>query len=129
MNQIAVILVVNEYQSSIFTSMPTPVNRAKIQLVRGSFANISASIGDLSDGELCYAKDQNRLYMVEGTTLTEVEAKTDPTISGDVLTTAKNISNDFILDSDRHMMSIHEVTVDNGVTVTVPDDCVWLVVV
>ena len=54
--------------------MPTPANRAKIQLVRGSFSNISASISDLVDGELCYAKDQNRLYMVEGTTLTQVEA-------------------------------------------------------
>lgn len=54
--------------------MPTPANRAKIQLVRGSFNNISASISDLVDGELCYAKDQNRLYMVEGTTLTAVEA-------------------------------------------------------
>lgn len=45
--------------------MPTPANRAKIQLVRGSFNNISSSVGDLVDGELCYAKDQNRLYMVE----------------------------------------------------------------
>lgn len=54
--------------------MPTPVNRAKIQLVRGSYSNIAASIADLVDGELCYAKDQNRLYMVEGSTLTEVEA-------------------------------------------------------
>jgi hypothetical protein len=54
--------------------MATPANRAKIQLVRGTYANISASIGDLLDGELCYAKDQNRLYMVEGSTLTEIEA-------------------------------------------------------
>ena len=54
--------------------MPTPANRAKIQLVRGTYANISASIADLYDGELCYAKDQNRLYMVEGSTLTQVEA-------------------------------------------------------
>lgn len=54
--------------------MPTPVNRAKIQLVRGSYSNIAASIADLVDGELCYAKDQNRLYMVEGSTLTVVEA-------------------------------------------------------
>lgn len=54
--------------------MPTPANRAKIQLVRGSYSNISASISDLVDGELCYAKDENKLYMVEGTTLTVVEA-------------------------------------------------------
>ena len=54
--------------------MPTPANRAKIQLVRGSYSNISASIADLVDGELCYAKDLNRLFMVEGSTLTPVEA-------------------------------------------------------
>ena len=53
--------------------MPTPGNRAKIQLARGSFSNISASIADLVDGELCYAKDQNKLYMVEGTVLTPIE--------------------------------------------------------
>lgn len=57
--------------------MPTPANRAKIQLVRGSYSNISASINDLVDGELCYAKDQNRLYMVEGSTLTVVEAEAE----------------------------------------------------
>lgn len=57
--------------------MPTPANRAKIQLVRGSYSNISASIADLVDGELCYAKDQNRLYMVEGSTLTVVEAEAE----------------------------------------------------
>ena len=54
--------------------MPTPANRAKVQLVRGSYSNIAASISDLVDGELCYAKDENRLYMVEGSTLTQIEA-------------------------------------------------------
>jgi hypothetical protein len=54
--------------------MPTPANRAKIQLVRGSYSNIAASLSDLLDGELCYAKDENRLYMVEGSTLTQIES-------------------------------------------------------
>jgi len=53
--------------------MPTPANRAKIQLARGNYSNIAASLSDLVDGELCYAKDQNKLYMVEGTTLTPIE--------------------------------------------------------
>jgi len=57
--------------------MPTPANRAKIQVARGSFTNISASLSDLLDGELCYAKDENRLYVVEGTTLTPVTAEDD----------------------------------------------------
>jgi hypothetical protein len=53
--------------------MATPANRAKIQLVRGTYANIAASIADLVDGELCYAKDQNKLYMVEGDALTPLD--------------------------------------------------------
>jgi hypothetical protein len=59
--------------------MATPANRAKIRLVRGDYADIEASIADLVDGELCYAKDRNQLYMVEGTTLTELDylANTD----------------------------------------------------
>jgi len=61
--------------------MPTPANRAKIQLVRGSYANILASIADLLDGELCYAKDQNKLYMVEGSTLTPLAYLADVDIS------------------------------------------------
>jgi len=61
--------------------MPTPANRAKIQLVRGSYANILAGLPDLVDGELCYAKDQNKLYMVEGAALTPLDylANTDLT--------------------------------------------------
>ena len=61
--------------------MPTPTNRAKIQLVRGSYANILAGLPDLIDGELCYAKDQNKLYMVEGAALTPLDylANTDIT--------------------------------------------------
>lgn len=53
--------------------MATPANRAKIQLVRGTYANILASIADLVDGELCYARDQNKLYMVEGDALTPLD--------------------------------------------------------
>lgn len=53
--------------------MPTPANRSKIRLVRGNYSNIVASISDLVDGELCYAKDQNKLYMVEGTALTALD--------------------------------------------------------
>jgi len=53
--------------------MAVPANRAKIRLVRGTYANILAGIADLVDGELCYAKDQNKLYMVEETSLTPLD--------------------------------------------------------
>lgn len=60
--------------------MPTPANRAKVQLVRGSYSNIFASITDLVDGELCYAKDENKLYMVEESILTPVAAEDDDVV-------------------------------------------------
>ena len=55
--------------------MPTPANRAKIQIARGTFSNIDSSKGDLLDGELAYAKDLNQLYMKEGSTLQQVTAE------------------------------------------------------
>ena len=87
--------------------MPTPVNRAKVQLVRGSFSNISASISDLTDGELCYAKDQNRLYMVEGTTLTEIESSPEniESIIASVVTAGTGIT-------ATHNDALDKVTID-----------------
>ena len=48
--------------------MPTPTSRSKILPARGSKANLDAALaaGDLLEGELCYAKDEDALYQVEG---------------------------------------------------------------
>lgn len=54
--------------------MPTPANRAKIQLARGNYANIAAGIADLVDGELCYARDQNKLYILSNNNLTPISS-------------------------------------------------------
>lgn len=53
--------------------MAIPANRAKIRLVRGNYADIVAGLSALVDGELCYAKDQNLLYMVENGVLTSID--------------------------------------------------------
>jgi len=47
--------------------MPTPTSRSKILPARGSKANLDAALaaGDLLEGELCYAKDEDALYQVE----------------------------------------------------------------
>lgn len=49
--------------------MPTPSARTKLQIVRGLYANLLASIGDLQEGELCFAKDTDTLYVVENGSL------------------------------------------------------------
>jgi len=50
--------------------MPTPSTRTPIRVARGTYSNLNASILDLQEGEICYATDQNKTYVVEGGALT-----------------------------------------------------------
>ena len=75
-----------------------------------------------ADGKAYMKKD------VSGTeTIVEIGAGAAG-VAGDVVTTAKAIATDYTLASDRHMLSIHAVEVEDGVTVEVPDECVWIVI-
>lgn len=51
--------------------MPTPATRTPVRIARGTYSNLNSSILDLQEGEICYATDQNKLYIVEGGALTE----------------------------------------------------------
>jgi hypothetical protein len=51
--------------------MATPSTRTPVRIARGTYANLNASILDLAEGEICYATDQNKVYVVEGGVLTE----------------------------------------------------------
>ena len=44
--------------------MPTPKPRTPICIARGNLADLNANIGDLEEGEICYASDQNAHYMM-----------------------------------------------------------------
>lgn len=46
--------------------MTTPSGRTPIRIARGLKADLLASINDLLEGEICWAEDENRLYVVEG---------------------------------------------------------------
>lgn len=50
--------------------MPTPATRTPVRIARGTYSNLNASILDLQEGEICYATDENKIYMVEGGVLT-----------------------------------------------------------
>lgn len=50
--------------------MATPANRIPVRVARGAKADLTASIADLYEGEICYATDENRLYVVEAGALT-----------------------------------------------------------
>ena len=51
--------------------MPTPTYRTPVRIARGTYASLNASINDLLEGEICYATDQNIVYVKEGGVLTE----------------------------------------------------------
>ena len=51
--------------------MPTPTYRTPVRIARGPYANLNSSINDLLEGEICYAIDQNIVYVKEGGVLTE----------------------------------------------------------
>ncbi|MFZ9315652.1 MAG: hypothetical protein ACO24P_02095 [Candidatus Nanopelagicaceae bacterium] len=53
--------------------MPVPANRAKIQLARGNYSNLLASVSEFAEGELSYAKDENLLYIKEEGELIRLE--------------------------------------------------------
>lgn len=46
--------------------MTTPATRTPVRIARGTYADLNTSILDLLEGEICYATDQNKVYVVEG---------------------------------------------------------------
>ena len=49
--------------------MPTPTNRTPVRVARGTYSNLNSSVSDIQEGEICYATDQDILYVKEGSSL------------------------------------------------------------
>ena len=72
--------------------MPTPTNRTPVRVARGTYSNLNSSVSDIQEGEICYATDQDKLYVKEGSSLvdassTDISAKANiasPTFTGTV---------------------------------------------
>ena len=66
-----------------FTS-GTPSSRTAIRVARGTYANLNSSLADLQDGEVCYAVDQDKIYVKEGSALvsTQLTLPTDNAVTG-----------------------------------------------
>lgn len=58
--------------------MPTPSTRTPVRVARGTYSNLNSSISDLQEGEICYATDQDKLYVKEGSSLVSTQATVDP---------------------------------------------------
>ena len=70
--------------------MPTPTNRTPVRVARGTYSNLNTNKADIQEGEICYATDQDKLYVKEGSSLvdastTDISGKADlagPTFTG-----------------------------------------------
>ena len=54
--------------------MPTPSSRTPLRIARGTYANLNGSVADIQEGEICYATDQDKLYVKEGSALVSTQA-------------------------------------------------------
>jgi len=61
--------------------MPVPSPRNPILPARGNYADLLANVAALSDGEICYAIDQDTIYMKEGSSLVAVGSSGDAVTS------------------------------------------------
>lgn len=56
--------------------MPVPSSRTPVRVARGTYANLSTvdALAALNEGEICFATDQQRLYVKQGGALTPISA-------------------------------------------------------
>ena len=64
--------------------MPVPSNRVPVRVARGTYANLNAQVASLAEGEVCYATDEDYLYVVEGGALVSVKAPLGSSSLGDL---------------------------------------------
>lgn len=64
--------------------MAVPSNRVPVRVARGLKSALTANLADLLEGELLYAKDEDKLYMVEGGVLVAMGADLAASSIGDL---------------------------------------------
>lgn len=61
--------------------MAVPTNRVPTRVARGTYANLLADLASIAEGEVCFAKDENRFYIKKAGVLTAATAD----LSGSVI--------------------------------------------
>ena len=61
--------------------MPVPSSRTPVRVARGTYANLSTvdALAALNEGEICFATDQQKLYVKQGAGLTSITSSVDLT--------------------------------------------------
>ena len=79
--------------------MATPATRTPVRIARGTYSNLNTNKADILEGEVCYATDQNKLYVKEGSSLEsiQVDVSTYATKAGDTFT------GDIIIDNQKEL--------------------------
>ena len=59
--------------------MPVPSTRTPVRVARGTYTNLSTvdALSALDEGEICYATDQQKLYVKQGAGLTSISSTVD----------------------------------------------------
>jgi len=79
--------------------MPTPATRTPVRVARGTYSNLNGNKADILEGEICYATDQNKIYIKEGSNLEEHTIDT----SGFAQLTGATYTGDVILDNAKEL--------------------------
>ncbi len=79
--------------------MGTPATRTPVRVARGTYSNLNTNKADILEGEICYATDQNKIYVKEGSNLEEhtIDTSTFALIAGTTFT------GDIIVDNQKEL--------------------------
>ena len=97
--------------------MPTPATRTPVRVARGTYSNLNGSKTDIQEGEVCYATDQNTIYVKEGSNLEKVQ---NTTFTGDLTLNAQADVRWADADSSNYIAVQAPGTVGSNVTFTLP---------
>lgn len=64
--------------------MTTPATRTPVRIARGTYSDLNTSIADILDGEICWATDEDKIYVKDGGSLVATML-----VSGDIGTSVQ----------------------------------------
>ena len=79
--------------------MGTPATRTPVRVARGTYSNLNGNKADILEGEICYATDQNKIYIKEGSNLEEHTIDT----SSFALIAGTTFTGDIIVDNQKEL--------------------------